>query len=92
MRLNAESLGTIVNNRPMIRMLVILGKTDGCPTRKLLKKLGSNELHGLLTIAESEGFIKRERRPLEGKGNHLVCNYLTKKGKALVTIAKQIPG
>jgi hypothetical protein len=32
--------------------------------------------------------ISKEKKP-QGKGNHLVCNYLTKKGKALVELARQ---
>jgi len=30
-----------------------------------------------------------ERKP-EGKGNYLVCNYLTKKGKSLAAVARHM--
>jgi hypothetical protein len=92
MKIGPKTLKTMVNDRPLVRLLLIINKdgSDGYPTRKLLKRLGSNELHPLLARAEKEGYIKRERRKPEGKGNHLVCNYLTKKGKALVDLARKI--
>lgn len=90
MRLDTEALRLIVNDRPLVRLLMIIGEDDGCPTRKLLKRLGSNGLHPLLSRAESEAYIRREERKPEGKGNHLVCNYLTKKGKTLVYMAKRM--
>lgn len=90
MRLDSEVLQTMVNDRPLVRLLTIIGQEDGCPTRKLLRKLGSNELHPLLARAKKEGYIRREERKPEGKGNHLVCNYLTEKGRLLLTTYKKI--
>lgn len=87
--MDPEALRTIVNDRPLVRLLMVIDKDDGCPTRKLLKRLGSNDLHPLLARAESEGYIIREERKPEGKGNHLICNYITKKGKAIVDIARK---
>lgn len=76
----------------MIRMLVILNRFDGCPTRKLLKKLGSNELHLLLSRAEARRYVRRVSQRPEGKGNHLMCNYLTAKGKELAIYAGKLLG
>lgn len=90
MRLEPDTLKVIVNDRPLIRLLMIIDEVDGYPTRKLLKRLGSNDLHPLLAKAEREGYVKREERKPEGRGNHMVCNYLTEKGKALVAIVKQV--
>jgi hypothetical protein len=90
MQLDPEALRTLVNDRPLVRMLMIIDEADGYPTRKLLKRLGSNELHSLLSRAEKEGYIQREERKPEGKGNHLVCNYLTKKDKALVAVVEEM--
>lgn len=89
MQLDPEALKTIVNDRPLVRILMIIAETNGFPTRKLLKRLGSNDLHPLLTKAESEGYIRREERKPKGRGNHLVCNYLTEKGRALVATVRQ---
>lgn len=89
MRPDSEALKVIVNNKPLVRLLMVIDADNGCPTRKLLKRLGSNDLHPLLARAESEGYITREEREPEGKGNHLVCNYLTKKGRAIAAVAKQ---
>ena len=90
MRPDYEALKTIVNDRPLVRLLMVIDEEDGCPTRRLLKRLGSNDLHPLLARAESEGYIRREKRKPEGKGNHPVCNYLTERGKALVTTVKRM--
>lgn len=73
-----------MNDRPLVRLLTVIDE-DGCPTRKLLKGMSSNELHPLLTRAKSEGYIRREERK---PGNYLVCNYLTEKVKTLVDIAR----
>lgn len=89
MEVDPEFLKMIVNERPMVRMLMIINDAEGAPTRKILKRLGANGLHTLLTKAEEDGYIRREERKPEGKGNHLVCNYLTDKGRALVRFIKQ---
>jgi hypothetical protein len=89
MQLDPETLRMIVNDRPLVRMLLIIDEVDGYPTRKLLKRLGSNDLHPLLAKAENDGYIRRDKQKPRGKGNHLICNYLTEKGKALVDIARR---
>jgi hypothetical protein len=43
-----------------------------------------------MTRAEREGYITREKRKPEGKGNYLTCNYLTKKGKDLVAVVRNV--
>lgn len=90
MQIDLGALKMIVNERLLVRVLMIIGEAEGYSTRKLLKRLGSNELHPLLTRAEKDGYIRRDERKPEGKGNHMICNYLTKKGKALVDIARQV--
>lgn len=50
--MDPDALRIIMNDRPLVRMLMILDEVDGCPTRKLLKRLQSNELHPLLVRAE----------------------------------------
>lgn len=89
MQIDLGALKMIVNERLLVRVLMIIGEAEGYSTRKLLKRLGSNELHPLLTRAEKDGYIRRDERKPEGKGNHMICNYL-KKGKALVAIARQV--
>ncbi len=89
MQLEPGMLRTIVNDRPMVRLLMVVDKVDGYPTRKLLKKLGSNDLHRLLARAESEGYIRREKQKPEGRGNHLICNRLTEKGRVIVGAVRQ---
>lgn len=90
MRTDPEALRLIINDRALVRLLTIISQEDGCPTRKLLKRLGSNDLHPLLARAESKGYITREEEKPEGKGNHLVRNYLTKKGKSLAAMARRM--
>ena len=89
MQPDPDTLRTIVNDRPLVRLLMVIDEADGYPTRKLLKMVGSNEFHSLLSKAEKAGYIRREERKPEGKGNNLICNYLTGKGRTLVAIVKQ---
>lgn len=62
MQLDPEALRIIVNNRPMVRLLMIIDEADGCPTRMLLKRLGSNDLHPLLVKAEMTDIFKEKNR------------------------------
>lgn len=72
----------------IIRLLRILGKAGdkGMPTRGLLSALKSTRYgQQTIRIAEKHGYVKRVRdvKP-KGKGNLIVMNYITPKGKRLL--------
>jgi hypothetical protein len=69
----------------VVRLLQVLGQAgdEGMHTRALLKALKSTRYgQQTIRIAEKHGYIKRVRdiEP-KGKGNYLVMNYLTARGK-----------
>jgi uncharacterized membrane protein len=76
----------------MLRVLSILVKQKGnaLHTRILLRKLGANNLHYVILQAEKEGYIKRKRVKPRGKGNYLVYNRLTSKGRRLAELNKKL--
>jgi DNA-binding MarR family transcriptional regulator len=52
--------------------------------------LGANNLHHVILQAEKEGYIKRKRVKPQGKGNYLVYNSLTPKGRRLAKLSKKL--
>ena len=92
LELNKETLRILVKRRAMVRVLSILVKQKGnaLPTRVLLQKLGANNLHHVILYAEQEGYIRRKRIKPQGKGNYLVYNQLTSKGKRLAKLNKKL--
>jgi hypothetical protein len=76
----------------MLRVLSVLFKQKGnvLSTRVLLQKLGANNLHHVILQAEKEGYIKRKRVKPKGKGNYLVYNHLTPKGRRLAELNKKL--
>jgi hypothetical protein len=92
LELNKETLRILVKRRAMVRVLSILVKQKGnaLPTRILLQKLGANNLHHVILQAEQEGYIRRKRIKPQGKGNYLVYNQLTSKGKGLAELNKKL--
>jgi hypothetical protein len=52
--------------------------------------LGANNLHHVILQAEKEGYIERKRVKPQGKGNYLVYNRLTPKGKRLAMLSKKL--
>jgi hypothetical protein len=91
-RVDKETLRTLVKRRAMLRVLSILAKQKGnvLSTRRLLQELGANNLHHAILQAEKEGYIKRKRVKPQGKGNHPVYNHLTPKGRRLAELNKQL--
>ncbi|HJU34622.1 MAG TPA: hypothetical protein VJ695_05840 [Nitrososphaera sp.] len=92
MQVDKETLRLLVKRRPMLRVLSVLVKQKGnaLPTRILLQKLGANNLHHVILQAEKEGYIKRKRVKPQGKGNYLVYNHLTPKGKRLAELSRKL--
>ena len=82
----------MVKRRAMLRVLSVLFKQKGnaLPTRVMLHKLGANNLHHVILQAEKEGYIKRKRVKPKGKGNYLVYNHLTPKGRRLAELNKKL--
>lgn len=78
-------------NKGLITLLKAVQKAgdEGTSTRKLLydeiKMIGYGQT--LIKRAEKEGYIKRKevKKPVGQKGAHLVMNYLTPKGKKLLS-------
>ena len=74
-------------NQGLIRLLQAIDSSPGSSisTVKLLRKLKSTGYgQHIIRRAVREGYMaKKEQRP-EGRGNYLVVNYLTPKGKALL--------
>jgi hypothetical protein len=55
------------------------------PTVKLLTKIKSTDYgQHIIRRAVKEGYVARKELPPQGKGNYLVMNYLTPKGKRLL--------
>jgi predicted transcriptional regulator len=74
-------------NQGLIHLLQAIDSSPGgsISTVKLLKKLKSTGYgQHIIRRAVREGYMaKKEQRP-EGRGNYLVINYLTPKGKKLL--------
>ncbi len=83
----------VANNKALSKVLVILLEQGPLPTRKLLSEYGSTG-HGqtLIKQAERQGFITRKEREPEGRGNRLVVNALTAKGRRVAKLAKIVYG
>ena len=92
LQVDKKTLRVLVKRRAMLRLLSILIKQKGntLPTRMLLQKLGANNLHHVILQAEKEGYIKRKRVKPQGKGNYLVYNRLTPKGRRLAELNKKL--
>ena len=92
LQVDKETLRLLVKRRAMLRVLSILAKQKGnaLSTRILLQKLGANNLHHVILQAEKEGYIKRKRVKPQGKGNYLVYNRLTPKGRRLAELSKKL--
>jgi hypothetical protein len=92
LQVDKETLRLLVKHRAMLRVLSILVKQKGnaLSTRILLQKLGANNLHHVILQAEKEGYIKRKRVRPQGKGNYLVYNHLTPKGRRLAELNKKL--
>ena len=92
MQVDKETLRLLVKRRAMLRVLSILAiqKGNALSTRILLQKLGANNLHHVILQAEKEGYIKRKRVKPQGKGNYLVYNRLTPKGRRLAELNKKL--
>jgi hypothetical protein len=92
LEVDKETLRLLVKRRAMLRVLSILvkQKENTLPTRILLRKLGANNLHHVILQAEKEGYIKRKRVKPQGKGNYLVYNSLTPKGRRLAKLSKKL--
>lgn len=92
LEVDKETLQLLVKRRAMLRVLSILVKQKGnaLTTRILLRKLGANNLHHVILQAEKEGYIKRKRVKPQGKGNYLVYNRLTPKGRRLAELNKKL--
>ncbi|MDQ3903449.1 MAG: hypothetical protein M3247_07395 [Thermoproteota archaeon] len=65
---------------------IIDSSPGGCiSTVKLLAKLNSTGYgQYIMKRAVREGYMVRKEQPPEGKGNYLVINYLSPKGKSLL--------
>lgn len=92
MQVDKQTLRLLVKRRAMLRVLSVLSKQkeNTLPTRVLLQKLGANNLHHVILQAEREGYIKRKRVKPQGKGNYLVYNHLTPKGRRLAELNKKL--
>lgn len=92
LEVDKKTLQLLVKHRAMLRVLSILVKQKGnaLPTRILLRKLGANNLHHVILQAEKEGYIERKRVKPQGKGNYLVYNHLTPKGRKLAELNKKL--
>lgn len=89
---DAEAMKLILEHRNVARVLRILLDNGGSrSTVKLLDELGGYKW-GKVAIdeAEKQGLITREDREPEGKGNWLVINRLTEKGKKVARLAKNL--
>ena len=80
-------------NKGLIHLLQAIDSSPGgsISTVKLLTKLKSTG-YGQIIIrrAVSEGYVARKERPPHGKGNYLVVNDLTPKGKALLSKLSEV--
>jgi DNA-binding MarR family transcriptional regulator len=80
--------------RGMVRALRAIEKASrsdpgrGLPTRKLSQDVFNSRTYGwkVLKQAEKLGYIKRKRvqKPKGQRGNYMVMNYLTPKGRRLL--------
>lgn len=60
-------------------------KGGGLSTRQLHQKVGKmHNAQGMIKRAEQQGLIRRKSVAPEGRGNWLVVNHLTQKGRQLL--------
>ena len=74
-------------NKGLVHLLQAIDTSPGgsIPTVKLLAKLKSTGYgQHIIRRAVREGYMARKEQPPESKGNYLVINYLTPKGKMLL--------
>jgi hypothetical protein len=74
-------------NQGLIHLLQAIDSSPGgsISTVKLLAKLKSTGYgQHIIRRAVREGYMARKEQPPQGKGNYLVINYLTPKGKMLL--------
>jgi hypothetical protein len=82
---DARLVKILIEERGLVRLLKTIGTGRGYPTRELLTKLGAYGYgHKLLLKAHKKGLI--ERKNVKNK----VINNLTRDGKRIVAIAKEI--
>ena len=88
--MNNDMLKMRVEEKAVVRLLKTI--SDGnYHTRELLNILGEwGYGHKLLMKAYKLGLVHRERTRHEGRGNWRVYNRLTKKGKQVIRLARQI--
>jgi hypothetical protein len=79
----------LVSRKPLVRMLAIVAKNNGLPTRRLLQNLKANK-HHLVKEAEAKGYVRRKRAKPIGKGNHPVLTFLTPKEMKIVQKARKL--
>lgn len=74
-------------NQGLIHLLQAIDSSPqgSIPTVKLLVKLGSTGYgQHIIRRAVREGYVMRKEKPPKGKGNYMVMNSLTTKGKTLL--------
>ena len=74
-------------NQGLVHLLQAIDSSAGgsISTVKLLVKLRSTGYgQHIMRRAVREGYVARKEQPPKGRGNYLVINYLTPKGKALL--------
>ncbi len=83
-------LKVMIEERAVVRLVKTIG--DGrYHTRELLNILGEwGYGHKLLLKAYELGLVERERVKPEGRGNWRVYNMLSKRGKEVLKLAKEI--
>jgi hypothetical protein len=80
-------------NKGLIHLLQAIDGNSGgsISTVKLLTKLKSTGYgQHIIRRAVREGYVARKERRPQGKGNYLVVNYLTPKGKALLSKLSEV--
>ena len=75
-----------LQDKGLIRLLKAI-EPGSIATRRLFEKFSGNDLHRKLKEATERGFVTREKVKPEGKGNWLMVNRLTPKGKRLLQVA-----
>ncbi len=85
-----SNLRLLIEQHALVRLLMII-ENEKCHTRELLNILGEwGYGHKLLLKAYELGLIERERVKPEGRGNWRVYNMLSKRGKEVLKLAKEI--
>ncbi|NOJ28044.1 MAG: hypothetical protein DA330_08565 [Nitrososphaera sp.] len=88
-----QELQIVANNKALSKVLVILLGQGPLPARKLLSEYGATGYgQSLIKQAVTGGLIARRKAMPEGKGNHLVVNALTTKGRKIARMAKMVYG